>query len=181
MMKTEWAVVALCAFSFGVFAVDYTWTGAGAESDSSYASPFENPDNYSNGGGHPDTGDVIVIPANTDLEITTRAQLDWIARLARIKPVAETSRLVVTVPQGETWTNACPMTPVNLDAPGATAFVNGVMVKRGKAIFCCGQARNSSRRLQPLPSTISGRVSRYVKGRCICRRMCTTRTTILDT
>ena len=132
MMKTEWAVVALCAFSFGVFAVDYTWTGAGAESDSSYASPFENPDNYSNGGGHPDTDDVIVIPANTDLEITTRAQLDWIARLARIKPVAETSRLVVTVPQGESWTNACPMTPVNLDAPGATAFVNGVMVKRGK-------------------------------------------------
>ena len=124
--------VAVCALAFGVAAADYTWTGAGTETDGNYDSPFENPANYTGDSGCPGTNDVIVIPANTDLAITSRVQLDWLARLARIKPAAVTSRLVVTVPQNETWTNACPMTPVNLDAPGGSAFANGVMVKRGK-------------------------------------------------
>jgi autotransporter-associated beta strand protein len=128
--ESVFAVV--CALSLGVAASDYTWTGAGSETDGNYDSPFENPTNYAENSGHPGTDDVIVIPANTDLEITTGAQLDWIARLARIKPAAESSRLVVTVPQNEVWTNACPMTSVNLDAPGGSAFANGVMVKRGK-------------------------------------------------
>lgn len=125
----------VCVLSLGVAASDYTWTGAGSETDGNYDSPFENPANYAENSGHPGTDDVIVIPANTDLEITTGAQLDWIARLARIKPAAESSRLVVTVPQNEVWTNFCPMSAVDLSSAGGYAFENGVIVKKGDGVL----------------------------------------------
>ena len=132
----NWKLVTamVCALSFPAAmagGVEYTWSGAGAETDGNYDSPFENPANYTGNSGCPGTDDVIAIPANTDLAITSRVQLYWLARLARIKPVADTSRLVVTVPQGETWTNFCPVSGVDLSSPGGYVFENGVIVKRG--------------------------------------------------
>ena len=150
MINNKWAVSVICAFSLGAFAADYTWTGAGAESDSSYASPLENPGNYSNGDGYPATDDVIVIPADTDLAITNRVDLDWLKRLSRVKPEAETSRLIITVPEGEIWTNACPMSAVNVSAAGSSDFVKGELVKRGDGALVL----DAGKKLSPNGSTV---------------------------
>ncbi len=73
--------------------------------------------------------DAVLIPAGYTVYLNDRASLANVNKLDRIRPMNATASLVITVPEGECWTNSCPF---NYD--GANRFVSrtyGKLIKRG--------------------------------------------------
>ena len=84
----------------------------------------------------PDAGEEIIIKDGVTAKVTTRAALEAIKDCSRIRPETPTSRFEVVVPAGETWTNFCPMSAVNLAGAGNKDFANGEIYKTGDGTLC---------------------------------------------
>ena len=84
----------------------------------------------------PAAGGEILIKDGVTATVTTRAALEAIKDLSRIRPETATSRFEVQVPSGETWTNFCPMSAVNLAAAGNRDFAKGEIYKTGGGTLC---------------------------------------------
>lgn len=84
----------------------------------------------------PGAGEEIVIKDGVTAKVTTRAALEAIRGCSRIRPETPTSRFEVQVPTGETWTNFCPMSAVNLAAAGNKDFAKGEIYKTGEGTLC---------------------------------------------
>ena len=106
------------------------------------ASLWDQPASYGETTRAPGVGDVVVVPAGFEVYINSKDQADYVSQFERIKPEAETSRIVVTVPDGEIWSITCGVSAVNCTAAGNKDFVKGELVKRGLGILTIGAARN---------------------------------------
>ena len=84
----------------------------------------------------PDAGEEIIIKDGVTAKVTTRAALEAIKDCSRIRPETSTSRFEVQVPAGETWTNFCPMSAVNLAGAGNKDFAKGEIYKTGDGTLC---------------------------------------------
>ena len=84
----------------------------------------------------PDAGEEIIIKDGVTAKVTTRAALEAIKDCSRIRPETPTSRFEVQVPTGETWTNFCPMSAVNLAAAGNIDCDKGEIYKTGEGTLC---------------------------------------------
>lgn len=84
----------------------------------------------------PGAGEEIVIKDGVTAKVTTRAALEAIKDCSRIRPETPTSRFEVQVPTGETWTNFCPMSAVNLAAAANKDFAKGEIYKTGEGTLC---------------------------------------------
>lgn len=73
--------------------------------------------------------DEVFVKNKTTVTVGDKASLDAINRLARIRPIDQQAQLVFIVPEGETWTNRC---PVNYDGATRTSYMHyGNLIKRG--------------------------------------------------
>ena len=90
----------------------------------------------------PDAGEEIVIKDGVTAKVTTRAALEAIKDCSRIRPETPTSRFEVQVPTGETWTNFCPMSAVNLAGAGNKDFAKGEIYKTGEGTLCLQTANH---------------------------------------
>ena len=84
----------------------------------------------------PDAGEEIIIKDGVTAKVTTRAALEAIKDCSRIRPETPTSRFYVDVPAGETWTNFCPMSAVNLADAGNIDCDKGEIYKTGEGTLC---------------------------------------------
>lgn len=73
--------------------------------------------------------DEVFVNNRTTVTVGDKASLDAVNRLARIRPIDRYAQVIFNVPDGEYWTNAC---PVNYDGVHRTDYQHyGKFLKRG--------------------------------------------------
>lgn len=102
------------------------------------ASDWSDPASYGETTRKPGVGDTVIVPADCEVYIGSSAQADYVSQFERIKPESESSRIVVTVPENESFVITCGISAVNCAAAGKTDFTKGVLVKRGKGLLTAG-------------------------------------------
>ena len=113
------------------------------------SSDWKSPQSYVNSdpAALPGAGDVVLVPVGATARIETREMMECVSAFARVIPAAASSRVVVNVPEGEVWTNSCPMSAMAVDKPDYTSWQIGEFVKTGGGRLV--QHTDSERRLVP--------------------------------
>ena len=84
-------------------------------------------------GVKPVAGDTVCVPNGYTVTVNAEASREVVNGLARIRPLGTKSEIVIVVPEGETWTNAC---PVNYDGVRRGTYDHyGKLVKRGAGVL----------------------------------------------
>ncbi len=119
------AALAVCAEDFYIKNGATDWTSADsftADADGTIAATRAPGDGAAQ-------ADAVFIPNNYTVYIDSKESLARVNNLDRIRPMGADAILVVTVPEGECWTNACPF---NYDGASRAAYQHhGKMRKRG--------------------------------------------------